>query len=96
MLPYTLADAKELLAGVPEEKRSENWWLILPDRTPVAGNHGGGILLLKAMRSTRWLGRLLGWLHLSRALDLLDDLFARWRSKLSPLVPKGPAPCRYP
>jgi hypothetical protein len=96
LLPYTLSAETGLLASVPEELRPESWWLILPDGTPVAGNRGGGVILLSEIHMTRPLGRLLKALHLSGLLDALDIFFARQRSKLSPLVPKGTAPCRFP
>lgn len=96
LLPYTLSAETGLLDSVPEELRPESWWLILPDRTPVSGSRGGGVLLLSEIRATRLLGRLIKALHLSGLLDALDRYFARQRGKLSPLVPKGQAPCRYP
>lgn len=96
LLPYTLCADTGLLDSVPEELRPESWWLILRDGTPISGHHGGGVLLLSEIRLTRPLGRLLKALHLSGLLDALDVYFARQRSKLSSIVPKGPAPCRFP
>ncbi len=96
LLPYTESAQTGLLASVPEQLRPESWWLILPDGTPVAGSRGGGVLLLSEIRLTRPLGCLLKALHLSGLLDALDIFFARQRSKLSPWVPKGPAPRRFP
>jgi hypothetical protein len=95
-LPLADAEAGELLASVPEEARDACWWLVLRDGTPVRGNGGGGVLLLRAVRVTRPLGRLLNALGLSRVVDVLDDLLASQRRRLGRFVPEGPAPRRYP
>ena len=51
------AEAARLLASVSEERRKECWWLVLRDGTPVAGDAGGGVLLLPivALGDLRWL-----------------------------------------
>jgi hypothetical protein len=85
-----------LLASVPESKRGDCWWLVLRDGTPVAGDHGGGLILLTKLRDTRRLGDLLGRLRMSPILDALDKVLARYRKRLGRLVPEGPAPRRYP
>ena len=82
--------------GVPEERRSECWWLVLEDGTAVAGDRGGSVELLSLLRSTRPLGMTLRALRLSAALDLVDRVMARGRSRLGAVVPEGPAPRRFP
>ncbi len=85
-----------MLARVPQEKRTECWWLVLRDGTPVPGDGGGGVILLVELRLTRPLGRVLGALRLSPLVDLLDKALSRCRKHLGRFVPEGPAPRRYP
>jgi hypothetical protein len=85
-----------LLASVAEERRTECWWFVLEDGTPVAGDGGGLVPLLTTVGLTRPVGHVLGWLRLSPVLDLLDKVLSRSRGQLSRLVPDGPAPRRYP
>jgi hypothetical protein len=96
LLPLIDQRAGELLAQVPEHKRSECWWLVLRDRSLVPGNDGGGVMLLGAMRLTRWGGHGLRWLQLSPVIDALDHVLARFRKRLGRFVPEGAAPLRYP
>lgn len=96
LLPLADQRAGELLAQVPEHQRGECWWLVLRDRTLVAGNDGGGVVLLSAMQRTRWGGRVLRWLRLSSVVDVLDNGLARGRKHLGRFVPEGVAPVRYP
>jgi len=81
---------------VPEERRTECWWLVLRDGTPVPGDEGGGVALLEELRLTRPVGSLLKTLRLSRAVDVFDKGLSRYRKPLSKIVPDGPAPRRYP
>jgi hypothetical protein len=81
---------------VPQEKRTECWWLVLRDGTPVAGDGGGGVMLFAELRLTRPLGRVLGALRLSPLVDLLDKALSRCRKHLGRFVPEGSAPRRYP
>jgi hypothetical protein len=85
-----------VLAEIPEEERDECWWLVLRDGTPVPGDRGGGVALLAELRVTRPLGLALRALRLSAAVDALDRLVARHRSRLGKLVPDGHVPRRYP
>ncbi|NNG17530.1 MAG: hypothetical protein HKM89_13725 [Gemmatimonadales bacterium] len=89
-------EAEHLLASVPDEKHRECWWFILRDGTPVAGDGGGGVLLLSELQRTRPLGRALGALRLSPLVDAGDKLLAKFRKHLGRFVPEGPAPRRYP
>ncbi len=89
-------EASRLLAAIPEERRSECWWLILRDGTPVAGDGGGGVMLFTYIPLTRPLGRVLRALRLSPVIDALDALLAQYRKRVSRFVPEGPAPRRYP
>lgn len=85
-----------MLAAVPEERRSDCWWIVLRDGTPIEGDRGGGVQLLSALTLTRAIGRTLGWLRLSAVVDLVDIVVARNRKHLSRMVPDGPAPLRFP
>ena len=96
LLPLTDPRADALLAQVPEPRRGECWWLVLRDRTLVAGDNGGGIMLLAAMRLTRSGAHGLRTLRLSSLIDALDDVLARYRKHLGWFVPDGATPLRYP
>ena len=85
-----------MLAEVPEDERGDCWWLVLRDGTPVPGVRGGGVALLAELRTTRPLGLALRRLRVSPVVDAIDRLAARYRRRLGPLVPDGPAPRRYP
>lgn len=89
-------EAIELLASIPESSRMESWWLILRDRAPVSGDHGGGIALMTEIEATRLLSRLLVALRLSRLVDALDHLVAGQRGRLSRFVPDVAVLRRYP
>jgi len=96
MLPLGDEKACRLLATVPENRRSESWWIVSRDGMPIAGKSGAGIVLLNEVALTRWLGLVLGALGLSSLIDALDAFLARHRGRLSRFVPDGPAPQRYP
>lgn len=96
LLPLADPEAERLLASVPEERRGACWWLVRRDGTPVAGDAGGGVMLLSEIRLTRSVGRALAALRLSPVVDTLDKLLAWSRSWLGRFVPDGPAPRRYP
>ncbi len=96
LLPLEDEQAGRLLASVPEELRTDSWWLILRDGTPVAGNNGGGIAVLTEVERTRPLASVLRRMRLSPLLDALDKLVARYRKYLSRFVPDGSGPHRYP
>lgn len=85
-----------MLASVPSERHQECWWIVLREGTPVAGDKGGGVLLLASMHATRRLGRGLQSARLSGVIDMLDKILARGRKRLGRLVPDGPPPRRYP
>jgi len=96
LLPLSEEGAARLLAPVPENRRTESWWIVRRDGMPVAGKSGAGIVLLTELQGTRRLGRVLGVIGVSPFIDALDGLFARYRGRLSRFVPDGPAPQRYP
>ena len=89
-------EALHLLAGVPDDRQGECWWLVLRDGTPVPGDRGGAVGLLVELRLTRLLGTVLRRFHLSPALDAVDRLVSRYRARLGRFVPDGPAPRRFP
>ncbi|HEU0304106.1 MAG TPA: hypothetical protein VFR32_05955 [Gaiellaceae bacterium] len=95
-MPLEDGEAASLLASVPEEERGERWWLVLGDGRPLPGDGGAALPLLAELRTTRRLARLLERLNAGPALDRLDVLVARHRTRLGRLVPDGPAPRRYP
>ncbi len=74
----------------------ECWWLVLRGGTPVAGNKGGGVVILSELRLTRPVGLLLRLLRLSPLIDFVDDQLAQRRGALGRFVPEGPALRRYP
>jgi hypothetical protein len=96
VLPLADAEADRLLASIPQEVRWECWWLVLRDRTLIAGDGGGGVALFAELRLTRGLAGALRVLRASWVVDALDKLLARHRTRLGRLVPDGPAPRRYP
>ncbi len=96
LLPLEDEEAVRLLAPVPEELRTDSWWFVLRDGTPVAGNNGGGIAVLTEFELTRPLASILRAMRLSPLLDTLDKLAARYRKNLSRFVPEGSGPRRYP
>ncbi len=85
-----------LLAGIPPAERGECWWLVLRDGTPLRGDGGAGVALLRELSLTRHLGTALEHLRLSPVVDALDRLVSRHRRRLGRLVPDRPAPRRYP
>jgi len=96
LLPLGDEEAGRLLSLVSEEKRGECWWLVLRDGTAVAGDLGGGVMLLAEISLTRPLGRALRAVRLSPVIDAFDRVLARNRARLGRFVPEGPAPRRYP
>jgi predicted DCC family thiol-disulfide oxidoreductase YuxK len=95
-LPLADEEAARLLDAVPQNRRTESWWVVRRDGTPVAGKRGAGIVLLTEILRTRLLGRVLDAIALSPLIDAIDTLVARHRARLSRFVPDGPAPRRYP
>lgn len=95
-LPLADEEAGRLLDAVPENRRTESWWIVRCDGIPVASKRGAGIVLLTEIRPTRLLGRVPGAIGLSPLIDALDALVARHRGRLSRFVPDGRAPRRYP
>jgi hypothetical protein len=96
LLPLVDAEARVLLARVPEGARDECWWLVRRDRTPIPGDSGGGVALLTELRLTYPLGRMLQVLRASMLVDAVDRVASRYRTRLGRFVPDGPAPRRYP
>jgi predicted DCC family thiol-disulfide oxidoreductase YuxK len=96
LLPLTDQEAGRLLDAVPENRRTESWWIVGRDGVPVAGKRGAGVVLLTEIRPTWLPGYVLGAIGLSRLIDTLDAFVARHRGRLSRFVPDGPAPQRYP
>lgn len=94
-LPLADPKAAPLLETVPAVERNERWWLVSRGG-PIPGDAGGGVALLRELRLTRPLGRLVARLGVSRAVDLLDLAATRNRGWLGRLVPNGPGPRRFP
>jgi predicted DCC family thiol-disulfide oxidoreductase YuxK len=93
-LPMRDADAVHLLEPLPEEERFATWHLVLPDRALV-GYGAGGVELLRTMRLTRPLARLLERSP-SGLLDAGYAFVAHHRIPLGRVVPDRPGPRRYP
>jgi predicted DCC family thiol-disulfide oxidoreductase YuxK len=96
LVPLADGEAATLLSSVPEAARSERWWLVLRNGTPLPGDAGAGHELLRELRLTRPVASVIGALRASRLLDALDVRVSRHRSRLGRLVPDGPAPRRFP
>jgi hypothetical protein len=96
LLPLADDAAARLVAGIPETRRDDCWWLVLRDATPVPGDAGGGVALFAELRLTRPLGRFLRAVGAGPLIDALDKLVSCHRGRLGKLVPDGPAPRRYP
>lgn len=96
LLPLEDEEAGCLLAAVPEELRSESWWLVLRDGTEVAGDKGGIVALFAEVQPTRPLASVVRRVRLSPLLDVLYKLLSRCRTYLSWFVPEGAGPRRYP
>jgi predicted DCC family thiol-disulfide oxidoreductase YuxK len=92
IMPLHDPGAGALLAALPEVERLESWRLVAPDGT-LAGYGAGLPELLRTVRRTRTLGRLLGLVP-AYFLDSAYRLIARNRGRLGRLVPDGPAPRR--
>jgi predicted DCC family thiol-disulfide oxidoreductase YuxK len=94
ILPMHDAAAGPLLASLPTDDRFATWHLVRGDGSLVGG--GTGLVgLLKSMRLTRPAGEVLAAVP-DRVLEKLYALIARHRSRLGRLVPRGPAPRRFP
>jgi hypothetical protein len=87
-------EAAPLLEPIPEEERFATWRLVLWNGELV-GDGTGGIDLLRMMRLTRPIARILGLVP-RPALDAGSRLVARRRNALGQLVPDRPGPRRYP
>ena len=95
-LPLDHPEAVALLGPVPEPERGQRWWLVPRRGAPIPGDAGGGIAVLRELRRTRGLARVLTRFRASRAVDLLDVAAARHRRRLGRGVPDGPGPHRFP
>lgn len=94
ILPLQDPGAVSLVGGLPESEKLASWRLATPDGALVG--YGAGIpTLLRTMRATQPLGRLVGLLP-DRVLDGAYRLVVRNRGRLGRLVPDGPAPRRAP
>ncbi len=95
-MPLADVESDRLLGSIPVESRTDCWWLVLRDGTPVPGDDGGPVAVLTELRATRALGRVLEALHAGVLLDAFDRFASRHRGRLGRIVPDGPAPRRYP
>jgi predicted DCC family thiol-disulfide oxidoreductase YuxK len=96
LLPLADAAAEQLLAGIPDERRAESWWIVGRDGTPIASKKGAAIVLLTEIPSLRGIGRSIARLGFAPVLDAVDRWVAGHRKALSRFVPDGAGPRRYP
>lgn len=94
VLPLQDREAARFLEPLPAEERFASWRLVRTDGSLV-GYGAGTSELLGSMWLTRWLGRAVAAAP-DRALDALYEQVARHRSRIGRVVPRGPAPRRYP
>ena len=94
VLPLQDREAGRFLGPLPPEERLASWRLVRRDGS-LAGYGAGVSELLGSMWLTRPLGRAVAVVP-EQALDTLYEQAARRRGRLGRLVPRGPAPRRYP
>ena len=94
VLPLQDHEAARLVDVLPPEERLASWRLVRTDGS-LAGYGAGLSELLGSMWLTRALGRAASLVP-DRVLDTLYGQAARRRGRLGRLVPRGPAPRRYP
>jgi predicted DCC family thiol-disulfide oxidoreductase YuxK len=94
VLPLQDPEAARFLERLPAEERLASWRLVRRDGS-LAGYGAGVSELLGSMWLTRPLGRAVAVVP-EQALDTLYEHTARRRGRLGRLVPRGPAPRRYP
>ena len=95
-LPLAEEAADPLFVGVAQDERGTTWWLVLHDGSPVRGDQGGGVALLRELKLTAPLGRALGALRLSALVDAADRVVSRYRARLGRFVPDRSVLRRYP
>ncbi len=94
MLPFDDPEAARWVVFLTEDEVKDSWRIIEPDgRRLVKGE--AAIALLEHLDATRWLGRLLRALRLTRLVAAVDWAISELRPYLSNLVKKGP-PFRRP
>jgi len=93
-LPLQDPEADRFLEGLPAGERLASWRLVRRDGS-LAGYGAGLSELLGSMAVTRAFGRAVSVVP-DRVLDALYEPTARRRGRLGRLVPRGPAPRRYP
>ena len=81
LLPLEHDDADTLLASIPEERRTDCWWLVLRDGSPIRGDRSGALLLLVALWLSRPIGRVPTPLRVTTFLDTLGESVAEHRSR---------------
>ena len=94
VVPLQDDEARSFLQQLPTAERLASWRLVRRDRS-LAGYGAGLSELLGSMWLTRALGRAVSVVP-DRVLDTLYEQAARRRGRLGRLVPRGPAPRRYP
>ncbi len=94
MLPYDDPEAARWVVFLTEGEVEGSWRLVEPDGRRLTKGEAG-IALLEHIDATRWLGRLLGMLHLTRVVGAIDWVISKLRPTLSRFVDKGP-PFRRP
>lgn len=93
-LPLQDPEAGRFLDRLPVAERLASWRLVRLDGS-VVGYGSGASELLSSMSLTRGLGWVVATVP-DRALDAVYRALARRRGRIGRLVPRGPAPRRYP
>ena len=81
LLPLEHAEAGILLASVPRERRTDCWWLVLRDGSPLRGDRSGALLLFIALWISRPIGRVPISLRVTSFLDTLDESVGEYRGR---------------
>ena len=93
-LPLQDPEAGRFLDRLPVAERLASWRLVRLDGS-VVGYGSGASELLSSMSLTRGLGSIVATVP-DRALDAVYRAVPRRRGRIGRLVPRGPAPRRYP
>ncbi len=84
-----------MLPDLTPDQRLDHWHLVTHQLDDLIRGKGL-IALLGELAPTRWLSRILSWLHAERLLDGFDAALQRIKRQLGKLVPNVEGPRHYP